>query len=90
MPPSSVRVVVSSESQPLVDQLWLLLPALADLSLQGKGMEEAVAFRPGDSDNICEPEPPPVAAAVLGVPSSALHQEQLPQRFLVPRSQKPR
>lgn len=30
--------------RPLWNQLWLLLPALADLSLQGKGMEEAVAF----------------------------------------------
>lgn len=29
-------------------------------------MEEAVAFRPSDSDNICEPEAPPVAAAVPG------------------------
>lgn len=48
------------------NQLWLLLPALADLSLQGKGMEEAVAFQPSDSDNICEPEAPPVAAAVPG------------------------
>lgn len=36
-------------------------------------MEEAGAFRPGDRDNIWEPEAPPVAAAVLGSAQSQPH-----------------
>lgn len=36
-------------------------------------MQEAVAFRPSDSDNICEPEAPPVAAAVPGSAQSQPH-----------------